>query len=336
MTRPRDPYPHTRRTGAFERRVGAALHLMVPVDAPILVACSGGPDSVATLIAVVRTHAGAVTVAWFDHAMRPAAEVAREGAVVRRVTSALGVPVVEGRSTTTPRGEAAARTSRYRWLARVALKAGAVACITGHTRDDQAETVLLRLVRGTGARGAAGMAPDTSWPVVTSSGAELRLLRPLLGMSRRDVEAYLIALDVEAVQDPSNESREYARNRIRHDVLPLLAEVNSEATAHLAAFADREREDDAALTVWAERWLDKQAGAFSGGTLALPRAELVALPPAVARRALVGAGARLGIALGEAHIEALVRLAWGAGTQVTLPGAVAERRGIVLRMRRSA
>ena len=316
--------------------MGAALHGMVPTDAPILVACSGGPDSVATLIAVARAHAGAVTAAWFDHAMRPSAEVAREGSLVRRVTYALGVSVVEGRSGTTPRGEAAARTARYRWLARVALKAGAVACVTGHTRDDQAETVLLRLVRGAGARGAAGMAPDSPWPVGTPSDSPVRLLRPLLDTSRHDVEAYLAALELEAAHDPSNESREYARNRVRHDVLPLLTEVNSEATAHLAAFAGREREDDAALTAWAERWLDKHATVSSGGALALPSAELVGLPPAVARRALVGAGARLGIPLGEAHIEALVRLAWGSGGRMTLPGALAEQRGTVLRMRRSA
>jgi len=309
---------------------------MVPADAPLLVACSGGPDSVATLIAIVRAHAGAVTAAWFDHAMRPAVEVAREGAVVRGVTSALGVLMEEGRSTTTPRGEAAARTARYRWLARVAQRAGAVACVTGHTRDDQAETVLLRLVRGAGARGAAGMAPDSPWPVTAPSGAGLRLLRPLLDLSRREVEAYLIALDVEAVQDPSNESREYARNRVRHDVLPLLAEVNSAATAHLAAFASRQREDDAALTAWAERWLDKHASVSLGGTIALPRAEMVALPPSVARRALIGVGARLGIALGEAHIEALIGLAAGSGMRVMLPGAHAERRGIVLKMRRNA
>lgn len=309
---------------------------MVPADVSVLVACSGGPDSVATLIAVARTHAGTVTAAWFDHAMRPSVEVAREGAFVRRVTSALGVSVVEGRSTTTPRGEAAARAARYRWLARAATKAGAVACITGHTRDDQAETVLLRLVRGAGARGAAGMAPDASWPVASSSASRVRLLRPLLDTSRRDVEAYLAALELEAAHDPSNESREYARNRVRHDVLPLLTEVNSEATAHLAAFAGREREDDTALTAWAERWLDKHATVSSGGALALPSAELVALPPAVARRALVGAGARLGIAFGGAHVEALVRLAGGSGRRLTLPGALAERRGTVFKMRRNA
>lgn len=315
--------------------MGAALHAMASVDASLLVACSGGPDSIATLIAVARSHAGGVTAAWFDHAMRPAAEVAREGAVARRVACDLGVPVVEGRARTRPHGEAAARTARYRWLARAAAKVGVIACVTGHTRDDQAETVLLRLVRGAGARGAAGMAADAPWPVVVPSAPALRLLRPLLDVSRVEVEAYLAALGVDAAQDPSNESREYARNRVRHDVLPLLAEVNSNAAAHLAAFAAREREDDAALSAWAARWLDAYTKP-SAGALALPRKALAALPQAVARRALAEAGARLGLPLGEAHIEALGRLAAGGVGSLSLPGGTAECRGTVLGMRRSA
>ena len=303
---------------------------------PLLVACSGGPDSIATLIAVARSHAGPVTVAWFDHAMRSPEEVAGEGAVVRGVAGDLGVPMIEGRATTVPRGEAAARTARYRWLARAAVKAGAAACVTGHTRDDQAETVLLRLVRGTGARGAAGMAPDAPWPVAMPSAAAQRLLRPLLDVSRDKVEAYLDALGVTAAHDPSNESREYARNRIRLDVLPALAGVNSEASAHLAAFAFREREDDTALTIWAARWLDEHAKP-STDAVALPRKALAALPPAVARRVLGEAGARLGIALGEAHIEALGRLAAGGpGLRMSLSGGIAESRGTVLGMRRNA
>ncbi len=335
MIRPHDPFPRTRRTGAFERRVAAALHALIAVDAPLVVACSGGPDSVATLIAVARAHRGEVVAAWFDHAMRPAAEVAREGDVVRRVARDLGIPVVEGRAATPPRGEAGARMARYRWLARAAAKASAAACVTGHTRDDQAETVLLRLVRGAGARGAAGMAADAPWPVVTPSALALRLLRPLLDSSRTEVEAYLAALGVEAAQDPSNESREYARNRIRHDVLPVLAEVNSEAVAHLAAFATREREDDAALSAWAGEWLDQHAQR-SEAAVVLPRKALLALPAAVRHRVLALAGERLGVGLSGAHLEGLGRLAGSAGGRQTLPGATAESRGTVVVMRRNA
>ena len=289
----------------------------------------------ATLIALARTHPGAVTAAWFDHAMRPQIEVSLEGAVVRRVARDLGIPMVEGRARTTPHGEAAARTARYRWLARAASKAGVSAVATGHTRDDQAETLLLRLVRGTGARGAAGMAAVAPWPVTASSAAVLRLVRPLLAVSRVEVEAYLEALEVEAAHDPSNDSDEYARNRMRHAVLPVLAEVNPEASAHLAAFADREREDDEALTLWARRWLDEHEVA-TRSSVGVPRKALAALPLAVERRVLGEAAARLGIRLGEAHIEALGRLTRGpGGANLTLAGASAEVRGTVLRLRRA-
>lgn len=309
---------------------------MVPDELSLLVACSGGPDSTATLVAVVRIHTGPVAAAWFDHAMRPPAEVARDGGVVHGVACEIGVAVLEGRALVPPRGEAAARTARYRWLARAAAKAEAVACVTGHTRDDQAETVLLRLTRGTGARGAAGMAPESLWPVATSSVAAPRLLRPLLDVSRNEVEAYLDALGIEASHDPSNESREYARNRIRHEALPVLTDVNSKAAAHLAVFADREREDEAALSLWAGRWLEKHASRGKE-SVALPRVALTGLPPAVARRVLAQACATLGIVAGEAHLEALGVLAAGpGGARVSLPGALAESRGTVLRMRRNA
>lgn len=313
-----------------------ALHAMVPAHAPLLVACSGGPDSTATLVAVARIHAGPITAAWFDHGMRPAVEVARDRQVVRRVACDLDIPALEGRAAATPRGEAGARVARYRWLARAAAKAGAVACVTGHTGDDQAETVLLRLARGAGARGAAGMAPDSPWPVVTAAAQGLRLLRPLLDLRRREVEAYLEALGIEASLDPSNESREYARNLIRHDVLPVLSEVNSAAVAHLAGFAEREREDEAALSLWAVRWMGEHISA-GDGTLTLPRAALTGLPPAVARRVLAQTCAALGIAPGEAHLEALRGLASGpGGASLSLPGAIAESHGTVLRMRRNA
>lgn len=336
MTSPGDSYPRNRRTGAFERRVATALARLVAADASLIVACSGGPDSLAALIAVSRARPGRVTAAWFDHAMRPASEVASEGEAVREASRGLGVALVQGRAGRTPRGEDAARVARYRWLARAAVGAAAAAVVTGHTRDDQAETVLLRLARGTGARGAAGMAAHSPWPVAAPRADGLRLLRPLLDHGRAEVEAYLEALGVVPVRDPSNESREYARNRVRLDVLPRLAEVNAEASAHLAAFAERQREDDAALAGWAERWLAEHARRADGG-LALPRAPLAGLPRAVRSRVVASAAQRAGFRLGEAQQDAIERHLERAGPWiVTAVDGMAEGRGTVLRMRRNA
>ena len=308
------------------------LHALVSDDSSLVVACSGGPDSTAALLAVVRAHRGPVTAATFDHEMREGSEA--DVAMVHRVACDLGVQVIEGRAASTLRGEAAARTARYRWLARACWNVGANVCITGHTRDDQAETVLLRLARGSGARGVAGMSSDAPWPVAAPSGPALRLLRPLLEVARVEVEIYLTALGVEAVRDPSNDSLAYARNQVRHQVLPALVEVNAQARAHLASFADRQREDDSALTVWARAWLDKHA-TVSQDALALPRKRLVALPLAVERRVLAEAGERLGVRLGEAHLRGLGGLVRGpGGADLAVPGGTAEVRGTVLGLRR--
>lgn len=336
MTRPRDEYPRTRLTGAFERRVKAALSSHVAPDTPVVIACSGGPDSSAALVAVARTHPGLVIAAHFDHGMRSEVEAETERAVVCRLANDLVVPLLNGRAARPARGEAAARMARYRWLASACAKSSASVCVTGHTRDDQAETVLLRLARGSGGRGAAGMASEASWPVATPASAVLRLVRPLLEIGRVDVEAYLDALGVMAAHDASNDSDVYARNRVRHQVLPALREVNAQAAEHLAAFADRQRSDDEALTAWAGGWLQEH-GSTNADVVRLPRKALEALPVAVRARVLLGAGERVALRLGGAHLEAVVRLLAGSGGgSVRAGGGVVTRRGTILELRRDA
>ncbi len=329
-----DTYPRTRLTGAFERRVGVALRAHVEATVTLVAACSGGPDSTATLVAVARAHPGPVIAATFDHRMRAGAEAETE--VVRRVACDLGLPLLEGRAASTLRGEDAARTARYRWLARACAEAGTDVCVTGHTRDDQAETVLLRLARGAGARGAAGMAPASPWPVPGRGTRGLQLVRPLLGVTRDEVEAYLAALGIEAVQDPSNATLDYARNRVRQAVLPALAEVNAQASAHLASFAQRQAEDDEALTEWARDWLE-QHGTLTDEQAAIPRKALSALPGPVGRRVLQEAADRIGLALGSRQIQTLSRLISGShGGAVALARGSVEVRGTVIRLRRRA
>ncbi|MSQ42582.1 MAG: tRNA lysidine(34) synthetase TilS, partial [Dehalococcoidia bacterium] len=210
-----DRLPHNRRTAAFERPVARALSAHLPTDAPVIVACSGGPDSTAALVAAARALGAArVTAAHFDHRLRPTVEVAAERAIVERVAAAIGAAFAGGRAPRVPRerDESAAREARYRWLARACAAAGAAACVTGHTQDDQAETVILRLVRGAGSSGAAGMAAAAPWPVAPAPRAGARrsplLLRPLLGVPRAAVERYLAALGVAAVHDPTNAALE--------------------------------------------------------------------------------------------------------------------------------
>ncbi|RLT26732.1 MAG: tRNA(Ile)-lysidine synthetase, partial [Chloroflexi bacterium] len=159
-----DEFPRTRITGAFERRVASALDRLVPQPECVIVACSGGPDSTAALVAIARSGQPLV-VAHFDHRMRSDAESKADRAAVATLATQFAVPLLAGRGSGHARSEDDARTERYRWLASAAVESGVTACVTGHTLDDQAETVLLRLTRGASLTGAAGMAESAPWPI---------------------------------------------------------------------------------------------------------------------------------------------------------------------------
>lgn len=306
-----------------------------PGDARVVIACSGGPDSLATLVAVARALGPErVTAAHFDHRIRPRDEVAAERAVVEDVAARLGVAVARGQASRALANgaEDAARVARYRWLARACQDAGAQVCVTGHTLDDQAETVLLRLARGASATGAAGMAADAEWPVPARGTRGLRVVRPLLGIPRADVEDYLAALGLHAAEDPSNISMAYSRNRVRHRVMPELRGVNAQADAHLARFAEMQREDDEVLAALARTWLDQHSRALVGG-VEIDRAALRTAPPAVARRAVWLAARRLGVSLEASHIAAILGALGRGGSRVDLPLAYSETRATVLTLR---
>lgn len=319
-----DPWPRNRRTDAFERRISAQLEGAGVAGERVVVACSGGPDSVATLVAVGRALAAKrVAVAHFDHGLRPEAETAVDAAFVERVARDLGGQFVIGRPPSTLTGdEASAREARYRWLAGVLHEIGATTAVTGHTRDDQAETVLLNLARGGGLRGARAMAAQSAWPLPAVDSAHLRLLRPLLEVSRDQVEDYLDALGIVPRLDPTNELATYARNRVRREVLPALETVNPGARAQLAAFATRAREADEALDVWAQREFAAH-GVAEAGCGRVARRALGSLPPEVAKRVLVQLGRCLDLELNAVQRAGLVAIASRRGARLDLAGGQA-------------
>ena len=303
---------------AVRRAARAALDGLAP-GALVLVACSGGPDSVALAVALAHEApragltAGGVTV---DHGLQPGSPD-RAAAVADQLRT-LGLDPVEVATvdaTSTAGGpEAAARTARYTALDAVADRLGAAAVLLGHTLDDQAETVLLGLARGSGARSLAGMA-----------AARGRYLRPLLGLSRAVVRA---AADGHATwEDPHNADPAFARSRARHDALPALERaLGPGVAAALARTADLLRDDADALDEWAARAL--AAATVDDG---LDVAVLAALPAAVRtrvlRRAALAAGSP-GSALGAAQVSGLARLVtdWHGQGPLDLPGGVAASR----------
>ena len=295
----------------------------------VLVACSGGADSLALaattafLAPRLGLRAGAVIV---DHAMQPgSAEVAQVAAAQCR---ALGLDPVETIRTVVPTGpgqggpEGAARTARYRALDEAAARRGARAVLLGHTADDQAESVLLGLARGSGARSLAGM-----------RAAVGLLRRPFLGLRRADTEAICQAAGLPYWQDPTNSGDGPGaplRSQVRSRVLPLLDDVLGPGVVEaLTRTADQLDEDDAALTAFAVQLL--QQARTGGGAAGLDVTVLAGSPAAVRTRALRRAALEAGCpagSLARSHVLELDRLVtqWHGQGPIHLPGAVVGRR----------
>lgn len=216
-------------------------------DGPVVVALSGGLDSCVLLHALRFSTAveTALVAAHFDHGMRSGSR--SDAAWVRGVCKAWSVDLAEGGvtgSATVPTSEDEARDLRYAFLGDVAEQRGAV-LLTAHHADDQAETVLFRALRGTGIEGLAGIPRRRVLDVDGDVG--VTVVRPLLSLTRDDLEAYARQCVVPYRPDPSNESASFARNVLRRTILPLAEEkVAPGARRSLARLADIAREEEAA------------------------------------------------------------------------------------------
>jgi tRNA(Ile)-lysidine synthase len=212
--------------------------LLSDLTAPhLLVALSGGCDSVVLLHLLVHsTPALRLTAAHLDHGMRAGSEA--DALWVRGLCTAWGVELVEERAREPLPSEEAARDARYDFLRRAADAAGATLIATGHHADDQAETVLFRILRGTGPEGLSGMPPLSARGV----------LRPLLPFWRSELEAYAAEHGLRWRTDPMNLPREHTRNRIRLDLLPQIERtIAPGARGNLVALAELAREAEEAL-----------------------------------------------------------------------------------------
>ncbi|MGB5698109.1 MAG: tRNA lysidine(34) synthetase TilS [Polyangiales bacterium] len=202
----------------------------------VLVGCSGGPDSTSLLHVLhrLRNDLGiTLSVASIDHGLRP--ESALEVEQVGAFAATLGVPFYSARVEVPSEGssiQALARDLRYRALHEIASRRAAARIAVGHTRDDQAETVLARVLRGAGLRGLGGIEPRRSDGVI----------RPLFDCRRSDVRAYAVGQRLPFVDDPSNHQRAYERVRIRHEVLPVLEAEDPRVVEHLCALSEETAE----------------------------------------------------------------------------------------------
>jgi tRNA(Ile)-lysidine synthase len=298
---------------AVRNAVRASVAGSAPGDL-VLAACSGGPDSLALAAALAFVapraglRAGAVTV---DHGLQEGS--ADRAAAVAAVLSGLGLdPVVAVAVTVDGAGgpEAAARTARYAALEAAAADLGATAVLLGHTLDDQAETVLLGLARGSGARSLAGMPPRRGI-----------FLRPLLGLRRQVTIGACAALDLAPWADPHNADRRFARVRVRLDALPALEAALGPGVAEaLARTADQLRDDAEVLEKIASSRRTADPDLMSAAALAeLPGA----LRSRVLRSAALAAGCPA-TALTSAHVTRIEELVtdWRGQRWIDLPGGV--------------
>lgn len=267
----------------------------------ILLAVSGGPDSSALLhaAAILRTEVP-LAVATVDHGLRP--EAVSEAEQVGRVAATLGLPhAVLSWSGPKPAAglQEAARIARYRLLAARAAGVGADLILTAHTRDDQAETVLMRLAAGSALAGLAGMRPERRLT------PDLRLGRPFLSLDKAALVAWCEGRNIPFVRDPSNADRRFARARLRSAAAALAAEGLT--NARLARLAERAARDEAALRQTAEAALDRLVIEQKDEAMRLDGVGLAALPDAIALRCVDLAIARAGGAVHRLErLESLV------------------------------
>lgn len=309
--------------GAFCRRWD-----MLPAGALVLCAVSGGRDSM-TLLHLLTRLAGEggfrVHAAHFNHRLRAAAD--RDEAFVRRWCAQWGVPLSCGggdaaafaRSAGTS-VEDGARQLRYRFLEETADRLGASRIATAHHREDNAETVLLHLLRGSGLQGLGGIPPVRG-----------RIVRPLLETSRAEIDAYAARYRIPYVEDETNADPAFTRNRLRREALPLLEAIAPGCAGRIAGAASLLREEEAHLAREAEALLPEAAG---DGSIALPVPALLGQDRALRRRLVRLMARRLGAELTRSQVDAVLEL--GSGGYLDLPGglcAVRQPHRLVLRRR---
>ena len=297
-----------------------------------LVAVSGGPDSMALLRVAwltIQEQGGDLVCGHIDHQLRP--ESGTDSEWVQQQCAHLGVrclvekielPATDGQRTAV---EEQARHARYAALTRMARSVRATAVLTGHTADDNAETVLHHLFRGTGLRGLSGI------PEVRSLGEGLVLWRPLLSIRREAIVAYLKELHQPSLTDSSNSSHAFTRNRVRSELLPWLErEINPRSVEALVRLAEQAAEQQSWIEAEAQRLLATALVTSATEVVHLHRRALAVAHPVLARECFV----RLWVhqnwprqAMTAEHWHRLVEVCHDHGPPaVQMPGMIGVRR----------
>ncbi len=302
-------------------------HRLINKGDTVIVAVSGGPDSICLLhlLCKLQNKLGLkLVVAHLDHCLRP--EASHEALGVKEISKAWAIPfetkAVDIKSYKKKFGfseEEAGRKARYEFLFETAQKYGASKIALGHHLDDQAETVLFNLIRGTGVDGLAGMLPKRI-------RGSLQLVRPLLCLRRSEIEAYCRDNKLQTFTDKSNLETDYTRNRLRLELIPQLErQYNPRIREALFSLASLAADDRRLLQSLAVKYYRKITR-FLNGEIVIDRSEFLALPAALRGRVLRHALSKYGKTkyLSRLHIEQFLSIAESGktGKSLTLPGGL--------------
>jgi len=307
-------------------------------DVTVLLGCSGGADSVALLRAAhaVRLPGeGRLVVGHYHHGLR-GDEADADQALVEQLCRNLGMPCEAGHrhlaqqtNGAADSSEAASRRARYQFLHETAQRVGARYVVTAHTADDQAETILHHILRGTGLAGLAGMRR------ARRLGPAVTLIRPLLEFRRKEVVEYLAALKQPFREDPSNRETRFTRNRIRHELLPELSRQYNPAVVNaLLRLGGVAAEARQVIDGVVDQWIERCVNVDPNGWTTIDCRELAAQPQFIVREVLIAVWRDRGWAqqsMGFAKWEELASLvttspeAANRGQRI-FPGAITARR----------
>lgn len=252
---------------------------------PVLLGFSGGPDSVC-LLSLLMENEIEVIAAHLDHSLRPGSTA--EARIVKEVCDRLGIRVIVQRVDVSEFArqrhlsvEEAARLARYNFLFEQAERAGAQAVLTGHHADDQVETILMHLLRGSALSGLAGMRQvllPNPW------SETIPLVRPLLNYKRQEIESYLSGVNIKTLLDESNLDTSYYRNRIRHELIPLLTTYNAQIKESILRMAEVFALEDDLIASEAQKAWNEVIVERGEGYLVIHRKKAGSLHPALLNR----------------------------------------------------
>ncbi|MBW2137881.1 MAG: tRNA lysidine(34) synthetase TilS [Deltaproteobacteria bacterium] len=284
----------------------------------VIVAVSGGPDSMCLLHILngLKADLGMdLVVAHYDHGLRPSCDES-ETRFVRDFARSLDIPFETEKSTGLRQSgggslEEWAREQRYGYLERLGERLGARKIALGHNLDDQAETFIIRLLRGSGPSGLAGIPPVR----------DKKIIRPLIEVKRKEIEHYLEGLQIPFVIDQSNYETRFLRNRVRLEIMPPLLKLQPKLIEHLGQSAEMLRADNQYLEDRANEWIREAADLKPSGDILIRAHGYLRLPPPIRQRVLRGILKRLKKNLrriGATHIQSIDELACGEKPQGTL------------------